>query len=94
MSNSVHTPSQMAPPDIALVSRLQNRVKELERERARLQRELDRRDGAGEGGPNGDPERDIYDTIKVSSYFSLYMATFNLFYFTRVSMVSMNLLAV
>ncbi|ELT88116.1 hypothetical protein CAPTEDRAFT_225225 [Capitella teleta] len=50
--------------DIGLVSRLQNRVKELERNNAQLRREQDRREG-GEAGGSGDPERDIYETIKL-----------------------------
>lgn len=51
--------------DLSLVSRLQNRVKELQREKTHLQKELDRfspEHGVGEG----DPEREIYDTIKVN----------------------------
>ena len=54
--------------ELALVSRLQIRVKELEREKARLRKELDKREGlAGDNiGPDGgDAEREIYDTIKV-----------------------------
>ena len=56
--------------DLGLLTRLQNRVKELEREKGRLQRELDHKetlhDRSGSHGiPGIDSEREIYDTIKV-----------------------------
>ncbi len=63
-------PTQDAPLDIGLVTRLQNRVKELEREKKLMARELDLKEdlkGLSEhgGGSLIDTEREIYDTIKV-----------------------------
>ena len=52
---------------MVLVTRLQNKVKELERDKGRLERELERREDLGER-PNSagmEMEREIYDTIKV-----------------------------
>ena len=65
------TIAQDKPLDIGLVTRLQNRVKELEREKKLLQREVDLRDdlhGVSDrfGGQSlVDTEREIYETIKV-----------------------------
>lgn len=49
------------------MSRLQNRVKELEREKSRLLRELDNREELAEQTLGGarDAENEIYDHIKV-----------------------------
>ena len=75
--NNVDWEREAAKPgdkvDISLVSRLQNRVKELEREKQKLAKELDRREYPGGEPGSDDPEREIYDTIKVwLSDFSLY----------------------
>ena len=51
--------------DIALVSRLQNRIKELERDRKCLHRDLDSK-GLPADLLSNDPEQEIYDTIRVS----------------------------
>ena len=51
----------MSPTDVALVTRLQRRVKELEQEKARMRHDLE----LDEPGPSGDPEREMYDAIKV-----------------------------
>ena len=67
----LRTIAQDKPLDIGLVTRLQNRVKELEREKKLLQREVDLRDdlhGVSDrfGGQSlVDTEREIYETIKV-----------------------------
>ena len=53
----------MTPTDVALVTRLQRRVKELEQEKARMRHDLDLDET--ERGPSGDPEREMYDAIKV-----------------------------
>lgn len=50
--------------DIALVSRLQNRIKELERDRKRLHRDLDSK-GLPADLLGNDPEQEIYDTIRL-----------------------------
>ncbi|KAK2149285.1 hypothetical protein LSH36_457g02032 [Paralvinella palmiformis] len=50
--------------DIALVSRLQNRIKELERDRKRLHRDLDSK-GLPADLLSNDPEQEIYDTIRL-----------------------------
>ena len=50
--------------ELPVVTRLQNRVKDLEREKQRLRKQLDRyspEHGVGES----DAEREIHDTIKV-----------------------------
>ncbi len=57
--------------DISLVSRLQNRIKELDREKGRLLRELDGREELVLSGDARDTEKEIYDTIKV-----LYLSCF------------------
>ena len=59
--------------DLGLVSRLQTRVKELEKEKSRLKKELEKREGlTGDGfGPEGEAEREIYDTIKVRNLLCL-----------------------
>lgn len=48
--------------DIALVTRLQSKVKDLERQRSHLRRELENRE-VDSGG--SDPEKEIFETIKV-----------------------------
>ena len=58
--------------DIALVSRLQNRIKELERDRKRLHRDLDSK-GLPADLLSNDPEQEIYDTIRVSHQPSVYV---------------------
>ena len=51
--------------DLHLVTRLQNKVKELEKEKARLRRELDRKED-GKYAANGEiQEESIFETIKV-----------------------------
>ncbi len=53
------------------MSRLQNRIKELDREKGRLLRELDGREELVLSGDARDTEKEIYDTIKV-----LYLSCF------------------
>ena len=51
------------------MTRLQNKVKDLERDKCRLQREIDNREDLHErvlAGTERDAEKEIYDTIKVS----------------------------
>ena len=56
-------PQVMSPTDVALVTRLQRRVKELEQEKTRLRHDLEVEEHDPEAG--GDPEREMYDAIKV-----------------------------
>ena len=55
-----------SPTDVALVTRLQRRVKELEQEKTRLRRDLE--ENEHDAGAGGDPEREMYDAIKVRGH--------------------------
>ena len=58
-----------SPTDVALVTRLQRRVKELEQEKTRLRRDLE--ENEHDPGAGGDPEREMYDAIKVRGHVCL-----------------------
>jgi len=61
-----------SPIDLGVMSRLQNRVKGLERDKARLLRELDNREELAEDSIEGrDAENDIYNHIKVFTTLTL-----------------------
>ena len=51
--------------DLGVMTRLQHRVKDLERDKQRLRRELDRYSGADSDVIEGDAARAIHDSIKV-----------------------------
>ena len=54
----------MKDTELPVVTRLQNRVKDLEREKLRLRKQLDRYSPEHNVGES-DAEREIHDTIKV-----------------------------
>ena len=87
---SQQPPQQVSPPaskpgddkvavkdtDLGVMTRLQHRVKDLERDKQRLRRELDRYSGADSDVIEGDAARAIHDSIKVCSLVGLRLLDF------------------